>query len=207
MKSMDLKEKIMLDHYQKILNDRRFDEYDILGFLIFIRRHLLEEFFCIREFADLIAHRERNRGIAMKAIKGAIQNDYQKEVGSTKILGYCGIDLEQWKTEWNRLLEMLEVEYSDILLLELSMCIFSLAQDTEYKSDEVNGKMKLFMFSNGNLSLCTTENLSARYVCFATIGPFESKRGELGFPICNPVETFRKDGVLHLREISGDIII
>ena len=37
---MDIKEKKMLQHYKNIIENRCFDEYDILGFLIFIRWHL-----------------------------------------------------------------------------------------------------------------------------------------------------------------------
>lgn len=34
MKLMDSKEAIILNHYCKVLEERKFDEYDILGFLI-----------------------------------------------------------------------------------------------------------------------------------------------------------------------------
>ena len=62
----DKKERFMFEHYKKILEERLFDEYDILGFLIFIRRHISDsEYPYIRDFADLIAHRNRKRGKVM----------------------------------------------------------------------------------------------------------------------------------------------
>ncbi len=36
---MTLKEQIILNHYKTIIEKRAFDEYDILGFLIFIRAY------------------------------------------------------------------------------------------------------------------------------------------------------------------------
>ena len=62
-KNMDDKAKKILEHYRKVIEDEDFDEYDILGFLIFIRSYLGENMNIIREFSDLVAHRERNKGI------------------------------------------------------------------------------------------------------------------------------------------------
>lgn len=208
MKLMDSKEAIILNHYCKVIKERKFDEYDILGFLIFIRRHIQNDFPSIREFSDLIAHRRRDRGIAARAIQGAKRNGYQAKGNSTGLLGYHGICPEQWEREWKHLLNIIRVEYSHTLLLELSICIYSLAQNTEYHFDDIGAKMELFMFSDGYLALSTTEcSKESPYVCFARIGPFDLKTGNQGFPIYNPVETFRENGILHLREISGNIII
>ena len=73
---MTLKEQIILNHYKTIIEKRAFDEYDILGFLIFIRAWVTNDG-VIREFCDLIAHRERNQGRVMRCIEGAIKNDYE----------------------------------------------------------------------------------------------------------------------------------
>lgn len=58
MEEIDFKEQLILDHYKDILQDRTFDEYDILGFLITVWHHLKKDS-CIHELADLIAHRVR----------------------------------------------------------------------------------------------------------------------------------------------------
>ena len=65
--------KKMLEHYKNVIENRSFAEYDILGFLIFIRRHLNKDNVYIREFADLIAHRERDRGIVVDCITASIE--------------------------------------------------------------------------------------------------------------------------------------
>ena len=84
---MTLKEQIILNHYKTIIEKRAFDEYDILGFLIFIRAWVTNDG-VIREFCDLIAHRERNQGRVMRCIEGAIKNDYECIAGSKKVKGY-----------------------------------------------------------------------------------------------------------------------
>lgn len=81
---MTLKEQIILNHYKTIIEKRAFDEYDILGFLIFIRAWVTNDG-VIREFCDLIAHRERNQGRVMRCIEGAIKNDYECIAGSKKL--------------------------------------------------------------------------------------------------------------------------
>lgn len=222
MLSMDSKEKIILTHYQNLLRSRRFDEYDILGFLIFVRRHInIKTFPFILEFSNLIAHRKRSRGIVMDAIKNAIQSNYKltekdecdpnHKVGS--IQAYCGISEQEWRNEWERLLKYFDIEFQTTLFMEISICIFSLAQNSEYeytdkKNRRYTGKIELFLFSDGYLGLCTTEGTPySCTICFAKIGPVISEKEIQGFPIYSPVETFRENGVLHLQEISGRLII
>lgn len=89
--------KKMLEHYKNVIENRSFAEYDILGFLIFIRRHLNKDNVYIREFADLIAHRARDRGIVVDCITASIENNYQTEKGSKKVIGYNGLHYEQWE--------------------------------------------------------------------------------------------------------------
>ena len=55
---MDLKANFIREHYKKLIENREFDEFDILGFLIFIRSFikpnkqypLIEEFLLLFEF-------------------------------------------------------------------------------------------------------------------------------------------------------------
>ena len=218
MKPMDEKEKIILKHYQKIIRDRKFDEYDILGFLIFIRRHLEKgKFPCILEFCDLIAHREREKGIAMEAITTAIKKGYEIEEGY-KISGYEGIQKKKWSNEWEKLLGTLDIQFSESVLLEISLCIYSLAQDTQYNKTKISpdtaeeitykGTVKLFQSICGNLNLFTTEGQSnSPFICFAQIGPYHYQKEFPSGYINEPVETFRDNGVLHLKTMSGEIII
>ena len=51
---MDNKEQQIMKHYKMLIETKTFDEYDILGFLIFIRRHLSDDKHPnIKEFIDI----------------------------------------------------------------------------------------------------------------------------------------------------------
>lgn len=212
MNNLLSKETVMLEHYRSILENRTFDEYDILGFLIFIRCDLDKEFQYIKEFADLVAHRQRDRGVAMTAIVTAIKNNYKQEPNKKNIKGYAGIHTEDWRNEWKKFLSSKKIKFSEELLLDLTMCIYSLAQNTLYSTkdgnEKYNGKIELFQDHNGNLNLCTIETQpQSPYICFAQIGPYKYKKIFPSTHIEETVETFRENGVLHLRTVSGDILI
>ena len=53
---MDLKANFIMEHYKKLIENREFDEFDILGFLIFIRSFIKpnKQYLLIEEFADLV---------------------------------------------------------------------------------------------------------------------------------------------------------
>ena len=196
----------MLAHYKKILEEKTFDEYDILGFLIFIRSHFPKERYQqIREFADLVAHRHRNRGVIMKSIEAAIQNEYQ--VKENRIQGYHGMDYETWCQEWIDLGKEFSIKIDFDIVLEISVCIFSLAQYSEYTSGDYFGKVEIFISKSSELALCTTEGRGdSVYICFAKCGPFSNMNQS--FPIGrinNAIETYRENGLLHLR--AGDMTI
>lgn len=58
---MDLKAESIMNYYRELIQNREFDEYDILEFLIFIRNSTKStgKYPFIVEFTDLIAHREK----------------------------------------------------------------------------------------------------------------------------------------------------
>lgn len=71
------KEKLILNHYRQILERRTFDEFDLIGFFIFIRSFIDKgRYPNIFEICDTIAHRDRNKGKANVSIKRIIQNKY-----------------------------------------------------------------------------------------------------------------------------------
>lgn len=97
----DEKERLMIAHYFSLLAENNFTEYDILGFLMVLRQELdSEKYKYIYDFANLIAHRSRDQGVAMDAIQGAIDNGYKFIDGTTKIRGYHGIPYDKWVSEW-----------------------------------------------------------------------------------------------------------
>jgi hypothetical protein len=141
--SFDEKEKLMFDHYKKVIINAEFDEYDILGFLIFIRRHIdSSRYLLIMEFAHLVAHRGRDRGKVMSAIEGAIKNSYEQEPGCKSIKGYHGMHFEDWEAEWKSFGKEYDINLTDELILDITVCIFSLTQYTKYEAKMVLIRVK-----------------------------------------------------------------
>lgn len=204
---MTLKEQIILNHYKTIIEKRAFDEYDILGFLVFIRAWVTNDG-VIREFCDLIAHRERNQGRVMRCIEGAIKNDYECIAGSKKVKGYHGIEWADWKNAWDSLGGSLGICFSDKALQEMTLCIFSLAQGTKYRSGQYAGTVCLFQASTGQISLTTTEGTPhSLFVCFMILEGISGQDRAFDGMIDQPVETFRENGILHLQTDTGAMIV
>lgn len=208
----DEKERLMIAHYFGLLAENNFTEYDILGFLMVLRQELdSEKYKYIYDFANLIAHRSRDQGIAMDAIQGAIDNGYKFIDGTTKIRGYHGIPYDKWVSEWKNLATDFSKQLSDETIHDITICVFSLAQNTAYSKTETNdgvtkrysGKMDLFGSRDRELMLGTAENEHSLSIWFASTS---SKKLENLKPINATVETFRKDGVLYLGTIEGTII-
>lgn len=208
----DEKERLMISHYFDLIAQNAFTEYDILGFLIVLRRGLdKEEYQYIFDFSNLVAHRNRNRGVAVNAIKGAIQNEYQFVDGTKKIQGYRGIHYDQWVFEWKSLAEYFSVDVSDETIHDITICVFSLAQNTLYDCGKMNGsnshhygQIELFAAKSREVMLGTHElNEENTYIWFASTS---NKPIKDLMPINATVETFRENGILHLRTVDGDII-
>ena len=72
-----MKNDVILSHYKYLIENYLFDEYDILGFLIFIREQI-DDSRChfVKEFCDLIAHRTRDEGIIKDNIKNKSDINY-----------------------------------------------------------------------------------------------------------------------------------
>lgn len=207
---MDDKAGMILIHYRYIIENRLFDEYDVLGFLIFIREYISDtEYPYIREFSHLVAHRGRDRGCVNSCIVAAIENDYRTKHESNEVEGYRGMEYQKWKDEWKNLGEEYGIVIDDEIIGELTLCVFSLAQFTNYidKKGRGRGRIELFFGKDRSLALVTTEGESdSLYVCFSKFGCFELCRDIPGGYLENVVETIRINGRLRLRDTKGFII-
>lgn len=206
---MDKKEKAMLAHYKKIIEHREFDEYDILGFLIFVRRHIGGDCNYIQEFADLIAHRERDRGIVVSCISAAIDNEYRNENDGKQIVGYKGMQIKTWYKQWKKLGEKLYIKIDENIIEEITLCIFSLAQFTQYDDGKGHsGKIDIMQNKSGALALATSEKRpDSLYICFAkTKKEYVFIREFSAGHLIKPVETIREQDILRLRDKDEYII-
>lgn len=198
MKEMDTKEKLILFHYKKLIENREFDEYDVLGFLIFIRRHI-DEYKNLLEFADLVAHRERNKGTVLHCIESAKRNDYKLVENSKAVEGYNGIPSENLIIELRQICKELDIYIDDEAIAEICFCIFSLAQFSCYQLSDKKGEVVLVQDKNNALALCTNEGTNdSPYVCFSILqGVVHYKTYSAGIIDC-PVEAVRDMGKIKL---------
>lgn len=114
-------------------------------------------------------------------------------------------------SEWKNLATDFSKQLSDETIHDITICVFSLAQNTIYSktwtkegiTKRYSGKMDLFGSKDRELMLGTAENEHSLSIWFASTS---NKKLENLKPINATVETFRKDGVLHLGTIEGAII-
>ena len=205
----DEKELLWLEKYKYIIESYSFDECDLLGFLIFIRNFVNKhekELNYIKEFCDLVAHRSRNRGIAMSAIKSAEKNKYcLNEDGTVK--GYHGIDSKKWIDQWKLLFNWLEFKVTDRMIQEITLCVFSIAQGMECRNGTFKGEIHLFQNQNGNLYLTTCEGeKDSQFINFACSGKYDFKFFYVFGYIDETVITYRENNELHLKSKNHLII-
>ncbi len=94
----DKKELFLIKTLGERFVNHTFAEYDVLSFLILIRSHLdrkkgnqRSKYHVIFDFADLVAHRHRDKGIAFDAAGGAIRENYALKNDGSTVKGYHGV--------------------------------------------------------------------------------------------------------------------
>ena len=204
---MNKKEKLNLSKFKKIIEKRKFDEYDIIAFLITIRAYLKRKKTpFVYDFADGVAHRKRNQGNAFESIMKSAQNKYiLNEYG--KVEKYNGMEYETWKNEWYIIADLFEIEITPIIVSEITLCIFSIFQFTEFEYCKkqikdnpeyanFKGSFELIIDENSNLSLSTFSN---KAVCFGRLDDVEVEEKYKNKYLFEPVETIRIKKRLYLQ--------
>lgn len=91
----------MLKHYKELIENRKFNEYDIYSFLILIRWYFpSNEFKLIKELADTMCHSRKDRGIIYENINNCIDNNYEHDENG--IIGYNSYPIDKWNEEWKK---------------------------------------------------------------------------------------------------------
>ena len=215
---MDLKERVLFNCLKNKLENDTFVELDIYSFLILIRPYIRKNnsrLKYIEEFADLIAHRERDRGLVHDAISSAIENEYELIVdsnGKDSIMGYKGIIYTKWNDEWKLLAKDNNIKINDKIIRGITLCICSLAQHTKYESyekDKNNRRCKkhlgkIFVVAEKDkksICLATTEGKKdSLCICFARFFGYKinDNYDYKYFKSRKVLTTIREDGKLKL---------
>ena len=189
----------------KVVNGE-FDEDDIYEFYIFIRSYLKSfkgKYKWIREWGDLIAHRERNEGAVLRNMKNAISNGYAVIEGTNQIKGYHGMEEGELEKEFSDLFREAGYTVSMQALKEIKLCTFSIANFSRYKiSDKPGrtGQVRLVQTQSG-LALCSHAGERDDFYIGLSIlkGNYIDKDFPCGF-IDKPIEVRRKNkelGILY----------
>ena len=182
----------------KVVNGE-FDEDDIYEFYIFIRSYLKSfkgKYKWIREWGDLIAHRERNEGADLRNMKNAISNGYAVIEGTNQIKGYHGMEEGELEKEFSDLFREAGYAVSVQALKEIKLCTFSIANFSRYKiSDKPGrtGQVRLVQTQSG-LALCSHAGERDDFYIGLSIlkGNYIDKDFPCGF-IDKPIEVRRKN--------------
>ena len=182
----------------KVVNGE-FDEDDIYEFYIFIRSYLKSfkgKYKWIREWGDLIAHRERNEAAFLRNMKNAISNGYAVIEGTNQIKGYHGMEEGELEKEFSDLFREAGYAVSVQALKEIKLCTFSIANFSRYKiSDKPGrtGQVRLVQTQSG-LALCSHAGERDDFYIGLSIlkGNYIDKDFPCGF-IDKPIEVRRKN--------------
>lgn len=202
MDFMDLKAKQMCDRYCNKIVNREFDEHDIYGFYIFIRNYLEKfqgDYTWIQEWADLVAHRNRDQGRVLKSMKNAMKNQYEIVKRTKTIKGYQGMKEGTLEREFCNLFRELGYKLSNEIQKEIVLCTFSIANFTCYQLDESIQKVgivRLWQIEDGLALLTSAGGKGDVYICLSTLtGNYIHTNFSFGC-LKEPVEVVRKNGKL-----------
>ena len=208
---MNEKELNNLEHYKQLIENRKFDEYDIMGFLVLIREYLdSKKNPIIFDIANGTAHRKRNKGKIYDCIYFAIQNNYSIDKNG-HVEGYHGVFDSEWKLECTNLSKQFNIKITPIISTELAVCMFSIIHRSRYETDKKLNNKKLsikgsieMMTGENSLSILTSDDINKITVCFMKIENIDViEKNEF---IMNAVETYRKNKFLYLRSNGKDIL-
>lgn len=208
---MNEKELKNLQHYKKLIENRKFDEYDIMGFLVLIREYINpKKNPIIFDIANGTAHRTRNRGKIYDCIYFAILNNYS--IGDDgHVEGYHGVLDSELESECSSLSKQFNIKITPIISVELAVCMFSIIHRSKYETNDKSLKKEItirgsieMMTSENSLSILTSDDINKITVCFMKIKNIDVMlKNEF---ITTTVETYRKNKFLYLRSEGKDIL-
>lgn len=208
---MNEKELNNLNHYKYLIENRKFDEYDIMGFLVLIREYIDQNAFPIFfDIANGTAHRTRNRGIIYDSIYNAMLNSYTIDQNGL-VVGYNGFLDEDWKKECLNISKRFNIKITPIISTELAICMFSIIHRSTYITNDksINKKINIkgsieIVTSQDNLWICTSDDINKVMICFMKIDNVKIlKKDDF---IMDVVETYRKNKFLYLKSKDEDIL-
>lgn len=203
------KETMVLQYYDKMFIERHFDEFDMIGFFIFIRSFIDKgDYADIYTICDTVAHRERDNGPIHDGVCGVIENNYQTITQCKKELkGARGIKTNSWNRQWYRLAQKLDLHISDEVINDISLCVVSMLQDTRIiENGNIIADLQIIATADGVGLGWTEGNKDSFYVWYFNCHLFRISN------LCNgiiekAVYTIREGDILRLVCQDGTYIV
>lgn len=210
------KEQVILDHYKLLIESQSFDEFNLIGFFIFIRSIIKKgDYANIYDFCDTVAHRGRNQGKANIGIKKIIQNQYQtighdqiRPMGkSQRLQGANGITEDTWKKEWVKFGKAYSIRINDSIIQDISLCVLSLLQDVQIEDDQNNiiASLKIVKGQNELSAAITEGHPNSPFVVFFRVSC--TTEAIPAGPISDAIYTIRENGKLRLLTQNHTFIV
>lgn len=197
----------VIAHFVKAFNEKSFDEYDVMGFILTIRNDKLKkEQPFLYDFANIVAHRTRTEGIALNAMKKAIDNGFKLN-SKGKVLYYNGPSYNCLTKEIKEIAAKYGIDADKCFIKEFILCLMVIAQHTVCEDENHNNicTLEIFRTKDEKLALVTVgDNASVCYLlCDSKINI--SKNYEAGH-ITEAIEVLRVGSYLEVRVCeSGEL--
>ena len=197
----------VIAHFVKAFNEKTFDEYDVMGFILTIRNDKLkEEQPFLYDFANIVAHRTRTEGIAFNAMKKAIDNGFKLN-SKGKVLYYNGPSYNCLTKEIKEMAAKYRIDADKRFIKEFILCLIVIAQHTVCEDEKHNNicTLEIFRTKDEKLALVTVGNNAS--VCYLLCDSkiILSKHYEAGH-ITEAIEVLRVGGCLEIHVCeSGEL--
>lgn len=196
------KRSYLLQRYKPIIENRQFDEIDLIGFLITIRSIVFYEkgkYPNIWEICCFIAHPDRDAGTTQKGFLSAKENGYKTKPGTNIVDKHNGIKEESWYKEWKKLGKDIGFSISKEVIKEISICVLSILQGSRLIKDDIEvGSLKL-LYSIDSIGLCTTEGKpDSKFIGYFVVNNLQCLLPTNECEITEAIYAERQNGVLHL---------
>lgn len=193
----------ILKHYKYLFESRSFDEFDVMGFLIFVRNDDLQSKYPILyDFANIVAHRERTTGIAYNNMAKAIENAFELN-SKGKVKGFCGPSYNSVINEIKGLMQKYDINIDKTTVIEIIFCLISIGQDVECKNnDQYLCTLKVFHDSEMRLSLVAV-GIKASVCYFKCEKKYALQEHYSAGYINQAFQFVRIDGILQMRSCEN----
>jgi len=125
----DIKENQLINYYYKKISLNNFDEKDIYSFLILLRQYATSKS-PVYEFANFIAHREKDRGYIKDYIETTKKNIEKIGKENVKVVIKSIFTTDDIRKSLNLILEKLDKEpLNNDIVTNIILCIIVLLQD------------------------------------------------------------------------------